>query len=63
MHELTGTLVRERDLDDAAFARARAELGERMLMELIALVGYYDLLALSMRVWRTPLPAGAEVTY
>jgi hypothetical protein len=28
------------------------------LAELVVLVGYYDLLALSLRVWRTPLPAG-----
>jgi hypothetical protein len=25
-------------------------------MELITLTGYYDLLALALRVWRTPLP-------
>jgi hypothetical protein len=32
-------------------------------MDLIALVGYYDLLALSLRVWRTPLPDGAEAPF
>jgi hypothetical protein len=26
----------------------------------VVLVGYYDLLALSLRVFRTPLPAGEE---
>jgi len=60
VRELVRSLVRDRDLDDGAFAAASAALGERGLMELIALVGYYDLLALSLRVWRTPLPAGAE---
>jgi 4-carboxymuconolactone decarboxylase len=60
VRELVRTLVRERDLDDLTFAGAREALGERVLMDVIALVGYYDLLALSLRVWRTPLPAGAE---
>jgi alkylhydroperoxidase family enzyme len=60
VRNLVRTLVRERDLDDATFAAASQALGERMLMDLVALVGYYDLLALSLRVWRTPLPEGAE---
>ena len=30
------------------------------LMDLVAFVVYYDLLALSLRVWRTPLHAGTE---
>jgi 4-carboxymuconolactone decarboxylase len=46
------------DLDDDAFATAEAVLGREQLAELLVLVGYYDLLALSLRVWRTPLPAG-----
>jgi len=63
VRNLVRTLVRERDLDDATFAAASKQLGHRVLMELIALVGYYDLLALSLRIWRTPLPAGAEAPF
>jgi 4-carboxymuconolactone decarboxylase len=63
VRKLVGTLVRERDLDDIAYAGAVKALGERALMELITLVGYYDLLALGLRVWRTPLPAGAEPAF
>jgi alkylhydroperoxidase family enzyme len=60
VRELVGTIVRDRDLDDATFARAVNALGAAKLSELIALAGYYDLLALSLRIWRTPLPDGAE---
>jgi len=63
VRELVRTLVRERDLDDETFAAASAALGARALMELIALVGYYDLLALSLAVWRTPLPAEAAPAF
>jgi 4-carboxymuconolactone decarboxylase len=63
VRELVRTLVRERDLDDRTYTAASAKLGRRELMELIALVGYYDLLALSLRVWRTPLPAGTPPAF
>jgi 4-carboxymuconolactone decarboxylase len=59
VHRTAHRLLVERDLDDAAHDEAIAVLGRSGLMELIVLVGYYDLLALSMRVWRTPLPTGA----
>jgi alkylhydroperoxidase family enzyme len=51
-------LVRERDIDDELFAAAEPVLGLPMLLDLVVLVGYYELLARSMRVWRTPMPEG-----
>jgi alkylhydroperoxidase family enzyme len=54
----TRALATDADLDDEAFMAAEAALGREQLAELIVLVGYYDLLALSLRVWRTPLPVG-----
>lgn len=54
----TRLLATAGDLDDDAFASAEEGLGREQLAELVVLVGYYDLLALSLRVWRTPLPAG-----
>lgn len=53
-------LVTRADLDDEEFAAAIGALGIEQLAELVTLVGYYDLLALSLRVWRTPLPSGEE---
>lgn len=58
MHATTLALAVDGDLDDDGFTRAEAALGRDRLAELVVLVGYYDLLALSLRVWRTPLPAG-----
>ena len=48
------------DLDDDEYARAQDALGDRMLIEVLTLVGYYSLLALQMRVHRVPLPEGAQ---
>lgn len=54
----TRALVTERDLDDATYDIALSQLGRTTLADLITLVGYYDLLALSLRTWRVPLPPG-----
>lgn len=53
------TLVTEADLNDDQFAEAQAGLGDAGLVDLLALVGHYELLSRSLRVWRTPLPDGA----
>lgn len=54
----TRSLVDERDLDDATYDDALCLLGRTALADLVTLVGYYDLLALSLRTWRVPLPIG-----
>lgn len=58
VQEITTSLVSSRDLSDPLFSRSRDLLGYARLAELVALVGYYDLLALGLTVWRTPLPEG-----
>lgn len=59
----TVALAAAGDLDDEQFTRAESALGREQLAELVVLVGYYDLLALSLRVWRTPLPAGESAPF
>jgi 4-carboxymuconolactone decarboxylase len=54
------TLGGDGDLDDELFAQARAELGDVGIVDLIALVGHYEFLSRSLRVWRTPVPGGNE---
>lgn len=46
------TLLRDGDLDDAAYATAVDELGEAGLFELVTLVAYYRLAALQLRIFR-----------
>ena len=53
---LTGLDPRTADLDDEEYDTAVAALGERALVELSALVGYYATLALQMRIFRVPAP-------
>jgi alkylhydroperoxidase family enzyme len=60
LRDVVRKLVCERGLDDATFAAAIAAFGEGKLMDVVAIVTYYDLVALSLAVWQPPLPAGAS---
>ncbi|HLI15156.1 MAG TPA: carboxymuconolactone decarboxylase family protein [Acidimicrobiales bacterium] len=54
------SLVETGDLEDALFAELVEALGIAGCTDLVHLVGYYRMLALSLRAFRTPLPAGAH---
>jgi 4-carboxymuconolactone decarboxylase len=53
---LTGPGPKSADLDDQEYDTAVAVLGERALVELSALVGYYATLALQLRIFRVAGP-------
>ncbi len=45
-------------VSDATYARALAAFGERGIVDLTAVAGYYTTLAMILNVARTPVPAG-----
>ena len=53
--EVTDELLAEHDLDDATWTRLHAELDEAACVELILLVGHYDMLATMLNTLRVPL--------
>ena len=53
----------EGDLPDDVLATAEPLLGTATICDLVAIVGYYSLLALSLRVWRVPLREGATPVF
>ena len=55
--KIARSLLRTRALDDALYARAREELGERQLVELVTLVGHYSLVGFVLNAFEIPLPA------
>jgi 4-carboxymuconolactone decarboxylase len=59
----TRELLRTGDLDDDAWAAAHAALGDAGLVELTTLVGYYELLARQLRVFRVPVPDGGPADW
>lgn len=47
-------------VDDVLFRRASQTLEERALSELVGLLGYYSLVAMTLNVYEIGLPAGTE---
>jgi 4-carboxymuconolactone decarboxylase len=44
--------------DDTLFAEAKATLGERGLVDLVGIVGYYALVSLTLNAFEVPVPDG-----
>ncbi len=60
VYEFSTELLRTHEVSDATFAAAREVLGERALVDLMALMGYYQTVAMMLNVDRHPLPAGVK---
>lgn len=51
-------LNQSNSVSDATYARALARFGERTVVELTALVGYYTMVAMTLNAHEIPLPEG-----
>lgn len=53
-------LVEQHDVSDGAYERLEAALGERGVVELIGLLGYYTMVSMTLNVFQVPLREGME---
>ena len=58
VHDFLQELQRNHQVSDATYDRALELFGERGVIDLCGLCGYYSLLAMVLNVARTPLPEG-----
>lgn len=63
IYDFCAELREHRRVSDATFKVAVSVLGERGVMDLIAAMGYYDLVSMVLNVDRYPLPAGAQLPF
>ena len=63
VYEFCTALHTAHAVDDALFDRAVAVLGERGVMDLIGVSGYYTLVSMVLNVAEIPLPAGAPAPW
>jgi 4-carboxymuconolactone decarboxylase len=56
-------LNRSNSVADGTYAAALARLGERRLVELVALVGYYTMVAMTLNAHEIPLPEGVAPAF
>lgn len=60
LYELVDELQRNQSVSDLRYANAIAAVGEQGLIDAVALVGQYSMLAMVLNTARTPLPAGTK---
>jgi 4-carboxymuconolactone decarboxylase len=63
IYQLVSGLVREGGVSDERYAAALELLGERRLVELVALSGYYCFSSVVLNAFRVPLPDGENVPW
>ena len=61
--EFTTQLRRDRSVDDAVYARALEKFGERGVVDLIAVNGYYDVVSMTLNVARVLPPADEPIPF
>ena len=60
VHDFLQELQANRSVSDVTYGRAVELFGERGVIDLCGICGYYSTLAMVMNVARTPLPEGVE---
>ena len=60
VYEFCHTLLKDRELDDALYARAVAAMSEAGVIDLVGILGYYSLISLTINAFNVPLPEGAQ---
>ena len=57
-YALAASLSRTHGLDEALFRRGLGRFGERGMVELVGLVGYYTMVAMTLNAFGAALPEG-----
>lgn len=60
VHEFSSKLIDNRKIDDDLYKRAVAVLGDRGVVDLVGIIGYYSFICMTINVFEIPLPAGTE---
>ncbi len=60
LYNFADELLRTKQVTDATFSAARDKLGERGVVDLVGVVGYYGLVSMVLNVDRYPLPPGVQ---
>ena len=61
VYNLVGELLNDRRTSDATFGAAVTALGERGVVDLVGIVGYYGMVSLFLNIDEYPLPDGVEL--
>ena len=63
IYDFTHELLTTRRVSAATFARAKQELGETSVIDLVGIVGYYGLVSVTLNAFELPLPDGEKTPF
>lgn len=58
VYDLASELLESRSVSDETYDRALAFLGETALIEMVAIIGYYSMIAMTLNAFEAPVPDG-----
>jgi len=59
VYAFANELLQTRKVSDATYRSAAAQLGDKGVVELVGILGYYGLISMTINAFEVPLPAGA----
>lgn len=63
VYNATLELHRDKTVSDPTYAAAVAALGEDRVIDLVAIIGFYTMVAITLNTFNAPLPEGAEAPF
>jgi 4-carboxymuconolactone decarboxylase len=61
LHDFCTAYYAHHRVDDTTYARAIGQFGERGVVDLVGIMGYYALISITLNVFEVPVPAGAKL--
>ena len=56
-------LITKRRVSDANFERAKKEIGQTSVIDLVGIIGYYSLVSVTLNAFEIPLPEGEKLPF
>jgi 4-carboxymuconolactone decarboxylase len=63
IYDFVSELHKTRRVSDRTYKRVQSILGDKATVELVGILGYYTLVAMTLNVFRMPLPAGEVLPF
>jgi 4-carboxymuconolactone decarboxylase len=63
IYDFVSEMVATKRVSNATFERAKKELGESGVIDLVGIVGYYSLVSVTLNAFELPLPDGEKVPF
>ncbi len=60
VYKVTAELHRDKAVSDQTYGEAVAAMGEDQIIDLVAIIGFYTMVAITLNAFNAPLPDGAE---